>query len=105
MSLVHPARFAEVFDCPSCGRGVIVPARDRALLDERGWAHVACECGALNVIPFDPVEPTVVVRPVRRRSWVAAVLWIVILALIALLLPAVRIDRTPEPSPPSYLTT
>lgn len=105
MSLAHPTRFAEVLACSACGRAIVVPCRDQALLDERGWAHVPCECGAINAIPFDPEEPNKTARTPRRRSWVAAVLWIVILALIALLLPAVRIDRTAEPAPPSYLTT
>ncbi len=106
MSLAHSAQFAEPFDCPNCGRPVALPKRDDALLDERGWAHVPCECGVANAIPFEPVEPT---RPRKRRrpSWVAAILWIVIIAMIALLLPAIRVvQRDPEPPPPpSYMTT
>lgn len=106
MSLAQSAPFAEPFNCPNCGRPVSLPKRDDALLDERGWAHVPCECGVVNAVPYEHVEPTAP-RKKRRPSWMAAVLWIVIIAMIALLLPTIRVvQREPEPpQPPSYMTT
>ena len=106
MSLAYSAPFVEPLNCPNCGRPVELPKREDALLDERGWAHVPCECGVANAVPFEPVEP-VPLRTKRRPSWMAAALWIVIIAMIALLLPTIRVVQSePEPPPPpSYVTT
>ena len=106
MSLVQTSGMsAEPLHCSTCGRAIALPRREEALLDERGWAHVTCECGTVHTIPFEPMEPIPERRPKRRSSWQAAALWIVIIALIILLLPTVQYIRQPEPDPPSYLTT
>lgn len=104
---MHAASLAEPLNCPNCGRPVALPQRSDALLDERGWAHILCECGFAIVVPLENVDPTPMPRKNRRPSWVAAVLWIVIIAMVALLLPAIRVVyRDPEPpQPPSYMTT
>jgi hypothetical protein len=104
MSLVHQGYVARPFECPQCGTAVQLPAKDEALLDERGWAHVPCSCGRVNVVPFDPVAPETG-RAKRRPSWQLAALWIVIIGMIALLIPVLRREPAPEPEPPIYLTT
>jgi hypothetical protein len=104
MSLARSEYRALPFECPACGRAVDAPAKEQALLDERGWAHVPCACGKVNVIPYEPVTPEVI-KPKRRPSWHFAALWILIIALIALLIPVVSREPVAEPEPPSYLTT
>lgn len=106
MSLANPSPYAQPVTCPNCGRQIALPRREEALLDERGWAHVACVCGLAATIPFEVVEPESS-RAKRRPSWVAAVVWIVIIGLVALLLPMFQmVQREPEPpQPPSYMTT
>lgn len=105
MSLVQPSGLrAEPLVCSSCGERVLLPVRDEALLDERGWAQVPCSCGRVNVVPYDTVE----LQPIKKRrraSWQVAALWIVILALLILLLPVAKREQAPEPQPPLYLTT
>jgi hypothetical protein len=82
----------------------LVPARHEALLDERGWAHVPCECGSVNRIPYETVGPEQG-RKRKRGSWQLAALWLVILGLVVLLFPLIQRQNEPEPPPPSYLTT
>jgi hypothetical protein len=73
-------------------------------LDEFGYAMIVCDCGAGFRVPYETVEPEQ--RKTRRaQSWKAVALWLVILGLIVLLLPAIRIEPTPAPPPPDYLTT
>lgn len=105
MSLVQDSGLrATLAECRSCGCPLSLPTREHALIDERGWAHVPCVCGEINQLPFENVEE---VRSIQRRrpSWQIAALWIVILALIALLLPVMRREPQAEPPPPPYLTT
>ena len=104
MSLASSGYRAVPLECPYCGRAVEAPPRDQALSDERGWAHVPCACGKVNVIPYEPVDPEATKR-VRRPSWQLAALWIVIISLIALLIPVVSREPVAEPDPPIYLTT
>lgn len=104
MSLARSGYRAVPVECPDCGSTIDVPTQSQALLDERGWAHVPCSCGRVNVIPYEPVEPEPV-KPNRRPSWQFAALWIVIIALIALLIPVISREPVVEPEPPTYLTT
>ena len=89
--------------CERCGRSLELPERNVALLDEYGFAHVVCECGSASRIPFESVEDGPSERR-RRGPWRAIALWLVILGLLILLLPAIRVEKIEDPSPPEYLT-
>lgn len=98
-----PGLAAQPLVCQSCGRPVLLPAREDALLDEDGVAYVVCPCGRAHAIPFESPEPVSARR--RRGGWQIALLWLVILGLIVLLLPMLRVEPAPEPAPDPYLTT
>lgn len=91
--------------CSRCGYYVELPPVERACLDELGNVHVACErCGVENVAPMlPPVEG----NRKRRRSGSALVgvaVWLVVLGLVLLMLPAVVYQPPPPPpDPPSFL--
>lgn len=90
--------------CVRCGVALARPPREEALLDELGFAHVACPCGAVQTIPYETPEPESAARR-RRRRLPMVVVWLMVLGLLALLFPIIQREPEPDRPPDPYITT